>query len=334
MTAPSTKIASYSCSLSIDSNADVCRFSYVIMYPFRLDNIAFFGYIQWVKKTNRILLATGIFYPDVGGPAIHVRKIAERLTVEGFQVTVLAYGDDPGGTTFPFTVERISRRYPKPTQWFLYFLHVLSRTFQSGLVYAFDPTAAGIPASIAARILHKPFIIRIGGDPIWEREAEEGRIFMTLDQYYQNGLYKKDKPRLYRAIKRMLRRAKALVVYNQNFKDFYSKYYGVPKEKIRIVKNPVFKREDASETLSDDPKILFAGRFVNYKNLPLVMKAFDAVREKTGKGKLMLIGKGPDKDKLLQLKNTLHHGDHIIFKNSVSQEDLFNFIKDSALCIG
>ncbi|MDQ5950389.1 MAG: hypothetical protein QG585_331, partial [Patescibacteria group bacterium] len=45
-------------------------------------------------KKRKIILATGIFYPDVGGPAIHVRKIAERLCEEGFEVVVVAYGEN------------------------------------------------------------------------------------------------------------------------------------------------------------------------------------------------------------------------------------------------
>lgn len=282
----------------------------------------------------KILLAAGIFYPDVGGPAIHVRKIAERLTSEGFDVTVLAYGDDPTNTQFSFAVRRVSRRYPKILQWVLYFIHAIHFTLFAKVVYAFDPTAAGQPACLAALLCGKPFIIRVGGDPIWEREAEEGRIFMSLDQYYKEGLYTHDKPTLFKMIRVMLKRADALVLYNQKFKDFYSSYYSVNPEKICIVKNPVFKREPATSILSDNPIILFAGRFVSYKNLPLVMKAFDTVYKNTGKGTLMLVGKGPDKDALVLLQDSLTSKDRIVFKDSLPQEALFNLVRESAICIG
>ncbi len=56
----------------------------------------------------KIVLATGIFYPDVGGPAIHVRKIAEALVQDGFQPVVVSYGDYSGPEEFPFKVVRIS----------------------------------------------------------------------------------------------------------------------------------------------------------------------------------------------------------------------------------
>ncbi len=278
----------------------------------------------------QILLAAGIFYPDVGGPAIHVRKIAERLKKEGFRPVVVAYGNDHSNTDLGFKVIRISRKLPKILQWFFYFLALLIYAPFSKLVYAFDPTSAGIPASVIARIFAKPFIIRIGGDPIWEREAEQGRRLMPIEKYYQLGLYKKDKPKLFQAIKSMLTTAKFVIVYNQGFKDFYSKYYGVREEIISIIKNPVFKRELAESVLPKEPIILFAGRFVSYKNLPLVIDAFKDI----GIGKFILIGSGPDKEKLVNMVSSLSLEDKVIFLDSVPQETLFKYIRESSICIG
>ncbi|MEK9185416.1 MAG: glycosyltransferase, partial [Patescibacteria group bacterium] len=110
----------------------------------------------------KVLLATGVFFPDVGGPAIHVRKIAERLVEEGLEPTVLCYGDDPSHTEFLFKVIRISRNHHKAIQWLLYFFYALRFTLYASIVYAFDPTAAGLPACLATKILGKPFLIRVG----------------------------------------------------------------------------------------------------------------------------------------------------------------------------
>lgn len=284
-------------------------------------------------KKQRILLAAGIFYPDVGGPAIHVMKIAERLTAEGFKVSVLAYGDDSKAKPLDFRVIRVSRQWPKPIQWVLYFFYALCETAGSAVVYAFDPTAAGIPAYLASKLLGRPLLLRLGGDPIWERTVEKNKRFLTIEEYYKKGYQRKDAPLLYKLIVGVLKRARAVVVYNQFFKDFFCTHFHALPGKIHIVKNPVFKRESASEILSNEPTIIFAGRFVSYKNLPFVMRAFDNVRSKLGRGRLLLIGDGPEKDALLKLKAELKEGKFIEFKDKLAQDALFEEIKRSAFAI-
>lgn len=282
----------------------------------------------------KILLAAGVFYPDVGGPAIHVRKIAERLKDEGMEPIVVAYGDDPEKKVFGFSVFRVSRKHHKLFQWLLYFFYIFKFSFKSDLIYAFDPTAAGLPARIISFILAKPFIIRVGGDPIWEREAEMGRRIMPITNYYEEGLYKIDKPILFKIIKWILNSADGVVFYNTFWREFYNKYYGLSLDKIRIVKNPIFRREKAFSNLPEDPQIIFAGRFVTYKNLERVMRAFDKVYSKTGKGKLLLIGKGPEYEKLINLRKNLSCANKIEFLESLPQDKLFEKVRESALSIG
>ncbi len=282
-----------------------------------------------VNLNIKVLIAAGVFFPDVGGPAIHVRKIAERLSQEGFEVRVLAYGDDPTQAKFDFKVTRISRRLPKLVQWISYLVWVFYYASTSKVVYAFDPTAAGVPSAIASFVFNKPFIIRVGGDPIWEREVETWRRFLPMDDYYDQGLHKVDQPVLYHIIKWVLSSAKKVVVYNQNFKDFYTKYFSVSGEKFEIIKNPVFKRSSASPEVASEPTVLFAGRLVSYKNLPLVIRAFGNL----GRGRLELVGAGPEKDKLSKLVDSLELQDKVSFINSLPQEKLFERIKDSSVCI-
>ncbi len=282
----------------------------------------------------KILLATGIFYPDVGGPAIHVNKIAERLTREKYEVVVIAYGDDTQPQKFDFKIKRVSRKYPIILQWIIYSLLTLKEGITSDFIYAFDPTAAGVPAFFSSRILSKPFLIRIGGDPIWERQVESGKRFISIEEYYKNNYHLQDKPTLFKLISYILKKADVIIIYNVFWKNFFQEYFGLSGYKMKIIKNPAFKRENGSNILPPDPVILFAGRFVAYKNLPMVIEAFEEIRSKFGKGKLMLIGVGPEKSSIMSLKERSVHNHSIDIIPSVPQTELFRMIKESSICIG
>src|SRR3989344_3700059 len=160
---------------------------------------------------KRVLLATGIFFPDVGGPAIHVRKIAEHFSSLGWKVTVVAFGNSTDSSE-SYKVVRVSREWGKLISWKLYTLAIAREALRHDIIYAFDLTTAGIPSALMGEILRKPFILRIGGDSLWERIVEKGERFLPLRAYYEQGLYKKDKPTLYHTIQFVARAAKIVVV--------------------------------------------------------------------------------------------------------------------------
>ncbi len=282
-----------------------------------------------------ITLAAGIFYPDVGGPAIHVRKIAEAAVAHGWSVTAVAYGDTKEPDTFTFPVRRASRRWPKPLQWVAYFGILMRTAWRSDLIYAFDPTAAGLPARIAAAILRKKFIIRIGGDPIWERTVEKGKRIISITDYYQQALHTQDKPLTFRLIRFVLAGAQRVITYAEMLAAIYTNHFDVPREKIVIIKNPVSRRETAASTLpAEGPHILFAGRFVRYKNLERVIDVFATVRTKLRRGTLTLIGAGPDEERLRARIAANHLGQSVTILPSLPQTELFDHIRAASVSIG
>jgi len=282
----------------------------------------------------KIVLASGVFYPEVGGPAIHTRHIAERLASEGCEVVVVTYSDSDESDNFPFIVKRIPRQYPKIFRWLLYSWNVLVASLSSDVIYAFDVSAAGLPAFITAKLLGKKFVIRIGGDPIWEREVEKKRSFVSMEEYYKNGLHKQARPLLFKMIRFMLLRSDKIVTYTYILVDLYTKHYHIPESKFLKIENPFLSQKTISDVAdSYEPTFLFAGRFVSYKNLLLVIKSFDKVRKKHKTGILKLIGSGPDEEELRACIKKLEATDYIHIAPSVSQEELFEEISHASACL-
>ena len=277
----------------------------------------------------RVLLTTGIFFPDVGGPATHVRKIAQHFASLGWTVTVIAFGDHRA-TSEKYRIIRVSRKWGKLISWKLYALAIARESFRHDVIYAFDLTTAGIPSAFFAKLLRKPFILRIGGDPIWERIVEDGKRFLPMRAYYEQGLFKQDKPTLYRAIRWTVNSANTVVTYCDFLKDIYVGYYGVNENKIKLIRNP-FPHKVSAVLESDTFTFLFAGRFVSYKNLSRILKAFANITRKYRNARLVLIGDGPEEATLK--KQAARLGNKVEIKPKLDQKALFAHINASSVAL-
>ncbi|HBB65591.1 MAG TPA: hypothetical protein DCZ84_03090 [Candidatus Vogelbacteria bacterium] len=287
---------------------------------------------EFVKK---ILLATGIFYPDVGGPAIHARHIADEIVKHGGRVRVITYGGAfPVGTVLlPYPVTRIPLSLWAPLRWALYALAALKDSLWAEVIYAFDLSAAGVPAACAATLTGKKFFIRIGGDPLWERVVEHGKRFLSLDEYYAHGYYLTDRPFLFRLIRWVLSRTDYVITYAQMLADLYTKYFNVPPEHIHIIPNPFPAVPSGTKTLTDAPLTLYAGRFVKYKNLPFVLRVFRRIHTAHPASRLMLVGSGPEFTSVKEYATTLALGDALQILPAVPHEQLREFQARASLAL-
>src|SRR3989338_4511748 len=100
----------------------------------------------------KIVLATGIYPPEIGGPATYVRALAERLHAKGEKVSVIAYGK-----TLPsieaFSVTRVSRAGGIIFRWRRYAKTLRTLAADADIVYAFSSVSVGVPLWMA-RLKH------------------------------------------------------------------------------------------------------------------------------------------------------------------------------------
>ncbi len=116
-----------------------------------------------------ILLATGLYPPESGGPATYAKLLEERMPAFGFEVTVL-----------PF---RAVRHLPKIFRHAAYFLKCLGKARGVNIILAQDTVSVGFPAALAAKLTGKKFVLRVPGDYVWEQARQRYGVVDELDEF-------------------------------------------------------------------------------------------------------------------------------------------------------
>lgn len=117
----------------------------------------------------KILIATGLYPPDIGGPATYTKLLEERLPALGIEVVVL-----------PFSTVRY---LPPGLRHCVYFWKCWVMARGADSVYAQDTVSVGLPAAFAAKACSKKFLVRVPGDYAWEQARQRFGIADELDAF-------------------------------------------------------------------------------------------------------------------------------------------------------
>ena len=242
----------------------------------------------------RILIASGIFLPEIGGPATYADKIARDFLALGQQVEVITYSDSNTANLafdkeLPYLVQRIKRTNQILNYW-RYFLAILKRANSVDIIYTFDHSSAGLPVMLANFFLRKTCYIRIGGDYLWESYLEKTGQSVTLPEFYEQNLHRKFNNFKFKISRLILAKAQGLIFTTQYQAQIFSKYYNLDTKKIFVISNPIIIA-DKIERKNINKDIIFAGRFVHKNNIFNLLKAWQQVDDKSYH--LHLIGAGP-----------------------------------------
>jgi len=248
----------------------------------------------------KILIATGIFPPELGGPALYAYRFSEELVEQGHEVFAVCYSDRDKYSfdeLLPYGVKRIKRKNIF-FNYFNYFKAVFFVVRHVDVVYAFDYFSAGLPSLLAVKVCRKKMAVRNGGDLLWERYLEKYGKGMTMKDFYEKGLHKKFIFKFF--VSKIVLKLTDIVVFTTRLQsDIFSKYYKIDKRKSYIIPNAFpsqiekrFKNWDFSKT----NEIIWAGRMVEKNNLKRLVSTFCDIGQK--KYRLVLIGEGRLKEEI------------------------------------
>lgn len=237
---------------------------------------------------TKLLIATGIFHPESGGPATYLYHLLPHLQAHGYEVRVLTYGE-PSPTdadTYPYPVTRISRQTPLAGRAWNYAAAARPLLAWADLVYVHTLLLPLVRFPWEPR---KPLIYKIVGDQAWERAIRRGWVPPTTDiDHFQITRFRNPLVRWNKRIRnREVRyRADGVVVPSQYLKQMVTRW-GQASQRIHVVYNAPAPtapaaaptRAAARAQLGLDPArpyLLTVARLVPWKGIDDVILALEA----------------------------------------------------------
>lgn len=202
----------------------------------------------------KLLIATPLYPPDIGGPATYAKLLEDELPKYGWEARVIAFG----------TI----RHLPKGVAHLAYFWAVYRALVRVDAVLALDPVSVGLPALLAARLAGKPFFVKIVGDYAWEQGTQRFGVTLSLDEFVRTPVKKLPRSvRILRRVERYVARSAVKVIVPSPYLADIVKAWGISGEHIQIINNAIVIPEHlpASERKNKNFLIVSAGRRVPWK---------------------------------------------------------------------
>lgn len=268
----------------------------------------------------KVTLATGLYPPEIGGPATYAAMLEADLPAKGIEVSVLPFG--------------LVRHYPKGIRHFVYAWKLWQMSKGSDAIYALDPISVGLPALLIAKLRRLPLLVRLGGDYAWEQGRIRFGIKDTLDDFLLN---KKTWPlpvKVFAALQSyVVSRANRAIVPSKYLKTVVEQW-GVPSENITVIYSALFPlevkgtRDELRHKLSfTHPTIVSAGRLVPWKGFKVLIDVVAKLRQHYPHITLIIVGDGEELKKLENHTADLKLSEHVRFVGRLSKDALGATIK-------
>ncbi len=262
----------------------------------------------------RILIATGIYPPEIGGIATYAKHLAEGLSGLGHEVTVVTYTiENDERRDGKFCVVGVSKRGTVVSRWLRYASVLKKFGADADRVIALSSVSVGVPLIFA--MLQKPkHVLRLGGDFFWERSTDGGGR-KSLREWYASWLG------FWRIVNMALMEAIFCefdaLAYSTDFqKRLHEKHFpALPPRRVIENARPIGEQIDHH---SHTPfTLLFMGRFVGFKNLSTLIAAMKDLPE----AELTLVGEGPTEQSLKEQVRALGLEKRVTFRSPARGEE-------------
>ncbi|HEY0964319.1 MAG TPA: glycosyltransferase family 4 protein [Candidatus Paceibacterota bacterium] len=268
----------------------------------------------------KILIAAGLYPPEIGGPATYALLLETELPKRGIEVTVLPFG----------TV----RHHPKVIRHLLYAWKLWRAQRGHDIIYALDSISVGVPALVVSKLSRKPFLIRLGGDYAWEQGRMRYGLTTTLDEYHANLHNRPLMVRVLAFIQSVVTRSAVRVIAPSAYLKSIIENWGVRPEMIEVIYSALYPltvekhREALRKELGyTDPTIVSAGRLVPWKGFAVLIAVIAELKKLYPEISLIIAGDGEERASLIETARVHGVTNHVRFVGSISKEVLGATIK-------
>ncbi len=267
---------------------------------------------------QKILITTGIFPPDIGGPATYAKILVDHWSDHA---TVLTY-------------TKGLRRVPKPFRQLIYFWKTWRRSAGVDAIYSLSALGTGVASMVAARWRRKPFFVRIVGDRVWEDAINQGTTSLLIGDFQKTARGWRQ-----RLQARVCQQARAVIVPSAYLKRLVQGW-GIAPEKIHVIANSVEPtslsetKEEARTSLGIHGKIILsAGRLVPWKGFRMLIKLMPQLLELNPFFRLVIVGEGPDREHLAAMIKNLNVQHKVFLVGKKSSQELACYLQAAELFV-
>ncbi len=269
----------------------------------------------------RVLLVSGIYPPDIGGPATFVPKLAEKLSAQ-CAVTVVTLADSGLVSTREmeyFKIRKISRkthlliRITKMTYCLIREAKSADVIFSNGLF---------VETALANFFYNKKSIAKIVGDPVWERYKNAKKSQIPI-----SGFMPRKSEILWRFQRKLLVASlnsySEIITPSDQLQDLMIAW-GVHR-KITVIANGT-QCIDENVSVQKEFDVVCVSRLVPWKKLELVIRACAISNLK-----LAIAGDGPEYTNLYVLARNLNA--QVTFFGSINPDLVLGLLQKSKIYV-
>ncbi len=273
---------------------------------------------------NKIVVLTGIFPPEIGGPATFAATfpnwLEENHFIKSEVITLIADIPDIESSKSK-GIYCISKKQNIIFRILKTILQIIRRN-SKGTIFIANGLFLEI---LIARIFSKiKFVAKIPGDIVWERSRNLGRTKANFAEFQNVNLKARD--RLNRFIfTSCLRKAEKIIAPTQQLANIINNW-GIPENKILVIPNGVDSSVYKPSKIEKKIDVICVSRLVPWKHIDEIIKATAAL-----KLKLVIVGNGPEIGNLTSLANNLNAD--VEFIGIVRREELIKLYQQSRLYI-